>query len=141
MSNIFRNPLEGYPHTIEAAAKDGLPTFRIMPRPLTPGRAKAAHGVASMLGFGAFAASGYYLWSVAGFGLPQTAVAVVLLMGVSHILPRVCESGFRHPTEIKMTADAISVRNARGWAHYSRLLEHRFDARDIRLRHREVLLP
>lgn len=126
MSNVFTNPLEGYPHTIEAAGKDGLPTFQIMPRPLTPGRAKAAHGVASMLEFGAFAAAGYTLWTQAGFGVPQVGVAVAVLAGLSHVLPRVCESVFRHTAEIKMTAEAIAVRGARGWTHYSRLLEHRF---------------
>lgn len=126
MSNVFRNPLEGYPHTIETEAKDGLPTFRIMPRALTPGRAKVAHGMASLMSFGLFIAVAYYIWTVAGIGLPQIAVAAVLLTGVSHLLPHVCESVLRHPTEIKMTAEAISVRSARGWAQYSRMLEHRF---------------
>ncbi len=126
MSNVFRNPLEGYPHTVETTGADGLPSFRIMPRPLTPGRAKAAHSTASLLSFVLFIAVAYYLWTVAGLGLSQIAVAVVLLAGASHLLPGLCESGFRHPTEIRMTAEAISVRSARGWVHYSRLLEHRF---------------
>lgn len=126
MSNVFRNPLEGYPHTVETTGADGVPSFSITPCALTPGRAKAAHGLASLLSFGLFVALAYYLWTVAGFGLPQIAVALVVFAGVSHLLPRACESGFRHPTEIKMTAEAISVRSARGWVHYSRLLEHRF---------------
>lgn len=126
MSNIFRNPLEGYPHTVETTGADGMPSFRIMACPLTPGRAKAAHGMASLISFGLFIAVAYYLWTVAGIGLPQIAVAVVLLMGVGQLLPRVCESGFRHLAEIKMTAEAISVRSARGWAHYNRLIEHSF---------------
>ena len=126
MSNVFRNPLDGYPHTVETTGADGVPSFTIMPRPLTPDRAKAAHGMASLLSFGLFIAVAYYLWTVAGIGLPQIAVAAVLLMGVGHVLPRLCESGFRRPTEIRMTAEAISVRSARGWVHYSRLLEHRF---------------
>ena len=126
MANAFRNPLDGYPHTIETTGADGVSSFTIMPRPLSPGRAKAAHGMASLLSFGLFLAVAYYLWTVAGIGLPQIAVAVVLLMGVGHVMPRMCESWFRDPTEIRMTATAISVRSARGWAHYSRLLEHRF---------------
>ena len=129
MSNLFRNPLDGYPHTVETTGADGVPSFTIMPRPLSPGRAKAAHGMASLLSFVLFIAVAYYLWTVAtvaGIGLPQIAVAAVLLMGVGQALPRLCENWFRQPTEIRMTAEAISVRSARGWAHYSRLLEHRF---------------
>lgn len=126
MSNVFRNPLDGYPHTVETTGADGVPSFTVTPRPLSPDRAKAAHGVASLLSFGLFILVAYYLLTVAGIGVPQLAVAVVVLMGVGHHLPRVCESAFRRPTEIKMTATAISVRSARGWVHYSRLLEHRF---------------
>lgn len=122
----IRNPLEGYPQTDETTGMDGLPSFRITPRTLTPFRAKVAHGIASLISVGLFIAAAHYLWTVAGIGLPQIAVAVVLITVVSHLLPRVCESGFRHPREIKMTAEAISVRSARGWRHYSRLLEHRF---------------
>lgn len=127
MSPVFNNPLEGYPQTSETKGPDGLPSFRISLRTLSPERARLAHftGQAASLLFLIWSA--YGLWAArAQVGVPECVVALLLVFVAARLLPFLAEIALRKSGEIVMSASAVAVRRGRGWAHYNRLLEHRF---------------
>jgi hypothetical protein len=127
MSPSFKNPLEGYPQTIEAKGTDGLPSFRIRLRTLSPERAKRAHDAAdgAWFFFMLLVAAALYVGR-AHVGLTVCIGAVVLVMVAAHLLPGIADNVLCEHTEIVMSPKAIAVRRGRSQVHYNRLLKHRF---------------
>lgn len=127
MSASFKNPLEGYPHTVETKGPDGLPSFRISLQSLTPQRARLAHGAADTASLCFLALSVYALWvTTAQVGIAQCMAALLLVVVARRLLPRLAEIAFRQSGEIVMSANAVAVRRGRTWHRYNRLLDHRF---------------
>ena len=127
MSASFKNPLEGYPQTIETRGPDGLPSFRISLKTLSPERARLAHGAADAASLAFLCLTVYALWVAwAQVGMQECVVALALMLVVAHVLPRVAELVFCESGEIVMSAREVAVRRGRGWHRYNRLLEHRF---------------
>jgi hypothetical protein len=127
MSPSFKNPLEGYPQTIETKGTDGLPLFRIRLRTLSPERAKRAHEAAdgAWLFFAVLVAAALYVGR-AHVGLVVCIGAFVLVMVAEHFLPRIADNVFCEHTEIVMSPKAITVRSGRSQVQYKRLLKHCF---------------
>ena len=127
MSPNFKNPLEGYPKTIETKGSDGLPSFRIQLRTLSPESAKRAHGAAdgAWLFFAVLVAAALYVGR-AHVGLVMCIGAFVLVMVVERFLLGIAENVLCEHTEIVMSPKAIAVRRGRSQVHYNRLLKHRF---------------
>jgi hypothetical protein len=127
MSTDFRNPLEGYPQTTETIGPDGLPTFRISLKTLSPERARWAHSAADTMCLWFILLGAYALWiSRAQVGVADVVVALLVVVAAERLLPRFVENMLRESGEIEMSAQAVAVRRGRGWDRYNRLLEHRF---------------
>ena len=127
MPTHVRNPLAGNPQTFEATGPDGLPSFHIRLKTLTPERARLAHGAAKSASFLFLILSAYTLWITrARVGVPEGVVALLLVLAATWLLPRLAEIALCESREIVMTAYTIAVRRGRSWVRYNRLLEHRF---------------
>lgn len=126
MPHMFRNPLEGYPESYEVVGADGVPSFRITPRVLTPFRAKARDQLFDALLLAMWVSLLYVMFTTNSISKSDVAVIVALGIAASHLMPRALEMALLRRSDILMTADTIAVRGWLGWQRYSRHLEHRF---------------
>lgn len=127
MSTHFRNPLEGYPQTTETIGADGLPTYRINLKTLSPERARWAHSAADGMCLGFVLLSAYAFWITrAQVGVPDVVVVLLLIVAAERLLPRFVENLLRESEEIEMSAQTVAVGRGRACVRYNRLLDHRF---------------
>lgn len=126
MDPKFRNPLEGHPRTVETVDAVGLPTFRITPHVLTPGRAKAADKISFVLFCLLWMGCLYSVATAPRWDLTEAATTLATGLAGGWVIRWVTHYALRRRTEIEMSADTIAVRGWLGWRRYSRLMEHRF---------------
>ncbi|MGX1018154.1 hypothetical protein AB7M33_000830 [Pseudomonas sp. Y3 TE3536] len=126
MRSPMKSPLEGRPSTLQSTDEDGRLMFRVIPRELTPFRAKLADGISSALGLGLLAASVVSLpdWRHPDLSVLVTAFASACIGGWA--LHLVARRSFRATTRIELNLDSIRVRRVLGWERFDRRLEHRF---------------
>ncbi|MFD2644123.1 hypothetical protein [Pseudomonas japonica] len=122
----MKSPLSGNPPTRALTDEAGRLAFRVMPREITPFRAKLADGISSALGLGLMVAS---MTAISDWRHPDLSVLVAAFGSAalaSWALRFAAREALKTTTQIELSLDSIRVKRVLGWARFDRCLEHCF---------------